>query len=300
MITQTEKAIALTLFAFAAFALSDGLRKLMSIDYPIIDILFWQGALGLVLLCLAIPFIGGMNAVLDRKNIKWQIIRGGLIALNTTFSLTAISQVPIMDAYTIFFLTPFVTCLMGVFFLKETIGAFRMLSIGFGFIGALVAFRPGFEAVNPAYLYALICVFTFSFSNMVARHMGATKSLAAYAFWPFIVLIMGIIVYRGGDIPPMHDAQFLLYAVVIGFAYGAASLTIAYAFTLAPAAVIAPYQYIQIIFALGFGYFFFGHIPDSMKMLGALIIIASGLVMFARERMQKRRTEKNKRAVLEK
>jgi drug/metabolite transporter (DMT)-like permease len=276
-------------FAFAAFAVSDGVRKIVVQDHRIEDILFWQAISGLVAVLLLAPFIGGVRVLIDRKNMKYHAIRGILIAMNTTCSLIAVSAVPIMDAYTIFFLTPFVTCVMGAILFKEHIGKFRLLSIAVGFIGAMVAFRPGFEVLHPAYGYALSCVFIFSASNMVARKIGKTQNLAAFAFWPFLILAIALLIYRGGDIPMIYDAAFFGWVFVAGVSYGLASLTIAYAFTLAPAPVIAPYQYVQIIFALGFGYFVFGNMPDVYKMTGALIIIGAGLVLFARERALKKR-----------
>lgn len=284
-----EKAIVLTLFAFMAFAVSDGVRKIVVQDYPLTDILFWQAVSGLVVLLALMPFIGGAKALLDPPNMKYQAGRGVLIAMNTTSSLLAVSVVPIMDAYTIFFLTPFVTSVMAAVLFKEHIGKFRLFAIGAGFVGALVAFRPGFEALNPAYGYALACVFIFSASNMVARKIGKTENLAAFAFWPFAMLTLALLVYRGGTLPPIYDLSFFLWMVLIGFAYGSASLTIAYAFTLAPAPVIAPYQYTQIIFALWFGYFVFGHMPDFYKVTGASIIIGAGLILFARERALKKK-----------
>ncbi|MGH1455959.1 MAG: DMT family transporter [Alphaproteobacteria bacterium] len=284
-----EKAIALTVFAFMAFAVSDGVRKIVVQDYQIVDILFWQAISGLIVLLVIMPFIGGTRALIDPPNIKYQALRGVLIAMNTTSSLIAVSAVPIMDAYTIFFLTPFVTCVMGAVLFKEYIGRFRLISIAAGFIGALIAFRPGFEVLHPAYGYALACVFIFSASSMCARKIGRTDNLLAFAFWPFVILAIALLIYRGGELPPIYGVEFFAWMVLIGLAYGLASLTIAYAFTLAPAPVIAPYQYVQIIFALGFGYFVFGHVPDGYKITGALIIIGAGLVLFARERFLKQK-----------
>ena len=288
-----EKAIGLVVFAFAAFAVSDGVRKIVVQDYPIIDILFWQAVCGLGVLLVLMPFTGGLRALIDRRNVKYQAGRGVLIAMNTTCSLLAVSAVPIMDAYTIFFLTPFVTCVMGAMLFKEHIGKYRLMSIAVGFIGALVAFRPGFEALHPAYSYAFACVFIFSASNMVARKIGRTPNLMAFAFWPFVMLIVALVIYQlvylGGHFSPIYDVMFFVWVGVAGMAYGLASLTIAYAFTLAPAPVIAPYQYTQIIFALGFGYFVFGNMPDAYKVTGAFIIIGAGLVLFARERALKKR-----------
>ncbi len=286
------KAVMLSILAFAAFSISDGLRKLMALSYDLPDILFWQAVCGLALVLIVAPFVGGRRALFNAKTMKWQCVRGIVIALNTSFSIMAISRIPIVDAYTIFFLTPFAVTLMGAVVFKEVIGKFRILSIFCGFFGAFVAFRPGFAELNPAYLYALVCVFTFSSSSILARHIGNASGLLSFALWPFLCLIAGGLIYKGGVMPVSYPLSFWCYMVVIGAAYAIAMVLISYSFTLAPASVLAPYQYTQIIFALGFGYFLFGDVPDIPKIIGASIIVGSGIFLFTRERMQEKRKRK--------
>ena len=289
---HTGKAIMLSIMAFACFSISDGLRKYMALGFDVPDILLWQAIFGIVIILMATPFQGGVSRLFNAQTIKLQFLRGVLIATNTSFSLMAISRIPIVDAYTIFFLTPFFVTLMGAVFFKETIGKFRILSILCGFFGAFVAFRPGFQELNPAYLYAFVCVFTFSSSSILARFIGRSHGLLPFAFWPFACLIIGLLVYQGGQVAFDFPVRFYAYMAIMGAAYGAAMLMIAYSFTLAPASVLAPYQYVQIIFALGFGYFLFGHVPDGFKILGSSIIVGAGIFLFARER----RLEKKKRS----
>lgn len=287
--SDTNKAILLSVLAFVAFSLSDGIRKIWSVHYDVIDILFWQGIFGfIVILCLT-PLMGGLNGLIDPKNSKWHVARGVLMALNTVLSLSAISQIPIMDAYTIFFLTPFVLSLLGVVFFKEQIGKYRFISICLGFFGAFVAFRPGFIELNSAYLFALSATVTFSLSGIISRFLGRANGLLSYGFWPFLILVSGILIYKGGDIYYSDDPMFYIYMAVAGSSYVFALLTVSYSYTLAPVAVVAPYQYTQIIFALGFGYLFFGTVPDIYKILGSAIIVGSGIWLFARERALRRR-----------
>lgn len=285
---KTNIAIFVTLLAFSAFSISDGLRKLLSQDYAVIDILFWQAACGLGFVCIAVPFMGGVKSLFNVKTLKWQLLRGCFFALNTTCSLHAISRIPMMDAYTIFFITPFVVSITAVIIFKETIGKYRAFSIICGFVGAFVAFRPGFEALNPAYFYAFACVFLFSFASIIARYIGRDNGLLSFAFWPFLCLIGGIMIYKGGDIPPLHNMEFLGYVAVIGVVYGSALILISYGYTLAAVAVVAPYQYVQIIFALGIDYFIWASVPDFYKIVGSSIIVGAGIFLFVREGMNKK------------
>ena len=283
--SDISKAIFLSVFAMACFSLSDILRKFVSQNYDILDILFWQGVFGFSVVLIVAPFMGGVKSLLNKETMKWHILRGVLIALNTFLSLMAISRVPLLDAYTIFFLSPFVVSLMGVVFLKEAIGRFRLMSILAGFVGAFIAFRPGFEAINFAYIYAFICVFTFSSASILARYIGRANGLLPFVFWPFLILISGILVYQGGTIRFDFPAPFFVYAMFMGTAYGVALIALVLSYTFAPASLVAPYQYIQIIFAVLFGYFLFGDVPDIFKIIGASVIVGAGIVLFVRERM---------------
>ncbi|MBK9586447.1 MAG: DMT family transporter [Alphaproteobacteria bacterium] len=283
---DTEKAIALSMVAFAAFSLSDALRKYTSVDYPVVAILFWQAVFGLIILAAVIPYFGGRGALFTRRNLKWHLLRGLLMAVNTSMSLTALSMVPIMDAYTIFFLTPFITTVLSIFFFKEQVGRYRMAAILCGFLGGVVAFRPGFEEIHPAYGLALACCFTFGLANLVARRIGGSGNALPFAFWPFILVLIGTYLWMGGAVP-FYDQRFMGLCLVIGFCYGLAVICVATSYTLAPTSVVAPYQYVQMLFGLLLGYLLFGHLPDAYKIAGGLIITASGLFLFWRERRRK-------------
>lgn len=287
-----QRAVVFCLLSFASFSVSDGLRKFLAHEsYSILDILFWQGIFGLILLTLASPLLGGFSSLWTSHNRKWHILRGLLMAVNTFMSISVLSQVPMMDAYTIFFLSPFVTSLLGAFAFKERIGPYRLGAIMLGFLGALVAFRPGFAELNPAYGLALISVVTFSVSSILARHMGKAQSFISFGYWTLAILVTVIFCYKGGDIP-YHNFRFLALCFVIGLAYSSAAIGIAYGFSLAPTSVVASYQYTQIIFAMLMGYFVFHDVPDFYKLLGSGVIVGSGVFFFARERRAIKRNAK--------
>lgn len=279
------KAIALSVFAYAAFTISDGLRKYVAIEYKVIDILFWQALLGIILMLVFSRYLGGVKSIYQSQHRKWHILRGVLMSCNTSCSLMAISQVPLMDAYTIFFLTPFVTTIIFAVFLKEKIGIYSISAIIAGFIGGVIAFRPGFAELHSAYLYAVACLFFFSFANLVVRYakMDGSKSKISLGFWPLLFVTIGMFIVSGGNIS-YHDIWFLGMCVVIGASYTSALIAIATSFSLAPASEIAPYQYLQFLFALILGYLLFGAIPDALKILGGCIIMGSGVFLFHRQK----------------
>ena len=277
------KAIILAILAFTAFSCSDALRKLQTIEYAVMDILFWQAIFGMGLMVIFSPLLGGIKALWRTENQKWHMARGGMTGLNTYLSLSALSILPMVDTYTIFFLSPFITCLLFIAFFGEKIGLYRWLSIFVGFTGVVIAFRPGFETLGFAHLLALSCCFTFAFSNIFARYAGKKSALISFGFWPFFFVAVSVYILTGGQVE-YYNIKFLMVCMAIGFFYGTGLIMIASSFTLADASVISPFQYTQLIFALGFGYFLFGNIPDTMKIFGALVTTASGLFFFYRQK----------------
>lgn len=289
-----EKGVITALLAMFFFSMSDGTRKMIAVHgIPVDHTLFWQGIFALIALILVSPFMsGGLKAVFTRQKLGWHMARAVLIALNTTFSIIAVSNIPMMDAYTIFFLTPFVTTILGMLIFKERFGISRWAAIFCGFLGAFVAFRPGFAELHWAYGFACACVFTFAFSSIIARYIGTGNGVMGFGIWPLFLLLSGLTIYHGGGIPPLHDSYFLTLCAIGGTCYGLALVLISLAYTLAPTSVIAPYQYVQIIFALGFGYLVFHDYPDAFKIVGAGIIIGSGIFLFIRERIVKAKQQK--------
>lgn len=283
------KAIALSICAYGAFTVSDGLRKYVAVEYKVIDILFWQALFGIGLMLVFSKYLGGAKSIYQSHYRNWHVLRGVLMALNTSCSLMAISQVPLMDAYTIFFLTPFVTTIIFAVFLKEKIGIYSISAIIAGFIGGVIAFRPGFAELHSAYLYAVACLFFFSFANLVVRYskMSGSKSKISLGFWPLFFVVIGTFIVSGGNVP-YHNFWFLGMCGIIGLSYTTALILIATSFSLAPASEIAAYQYLQFLFALIMGYFLFGTFPDAFKILGGSIIMGSGIFLFHRQKRKAR------------
>ena len=122
----TSRAILFSVIAFAAFAISDGMRKILTVEYDVLDILFWQSSLGILFILIFGLLAKNGGRFFVREVFHLQVARGLLMAANTALSLWAISKMPIVDAYTIYFLTPFVVSLMGAFFFKEKIGVYRL------------------------------------------------------------------------------------------------------------------------------------------------------------------------------
>ncbi len=279
---NTVTGIALSAFAFAAFSTSDAMRKYLSLDYSIIDVLFWQALLGIFLLMLFSPWLGGIKRTVGTKKLKWHVLRGLAMAANTAGALYVISQIDLAEAYVIFFLAPFVTAIMAIIFFHEKVGPYRIGAIVAGFIGGLVALRPGFNELEAGHLAAIIPILSFSAANLLAKHLGKEETRFSLGFFPLFFVLITTLILKGGTpvIPPPEDVW--LFGGV-GLIYTVALVSIAMSFTYAPAATVAPYQYTQFVWALFLGYVFFDEFPDAFMFLGAAIIVGAGLFLWWRE-----------------
>lgn len=280
---NVKKAVLYAIFTYAMFVLSDAMRKILVTDYHIATIMFWQMAMGVVLMLAWSLYRRDYKRLIGYGAVKKHMIRGVLFAFNTTFSIMAIQHLPITDVYTLFFLAPFVIAVAGVVFLNEKISTAALISIAGSFIGALIAFRPGFETLVFGHLSALVCVFLFAAANILVRFIGHENGLLAFAFWPFVFLLIGVVVLQPDKIIWIGELSFLIPVLIAAIAYAVAQSTISYSFTLAPAAVVAPYQYVAIIFAIAFDYYVLDKMPDVFKLTGAAIIVLSGVFLFVQK-----------------
>ncbi|MBX2833859.1 MAG: DMT family transporter [Micavibrio sp.] len=282
--SKSYHAILICIAGFIGFSLSDALRKYLALSIDIPDILFWQAALGLVFLLIFSPLVGGVSSLYKAKNMKWLILRGLIMAANTYLAMNALAAIPLMDANTIWFMMPFVTSLFSAVLFGEKLGPKRLAAIAIGFLGGVIAFRPGFTELGPGYLFAFASMFTFTFSNLIAKKAGGGRNLLPYGVYP-LSFVMLLSLYLNDwqialDFPP------LIWGImfIVGAVYAMGLMLVSLAFQMGDASVIAPYQYTQGFWALFYGYIIFGDVPDIFKIIGASVIVGSGLFFFWRER----------------
>ena len=203
--------------------------------------------------------------------------------------VAGLRYLPLPTAAAISFTAPIIVTALSPFMLREQVGAWRWGAVAAGFIGALVIVRPGVASENWAGLLTL----------------AGAASAALYQ----IVFAAFCRARSGGDLDHLHGARRVrLTAIPLPFVWqtpatlwdvavflslglfgGFGHYFMVRAFELAPAPVIAPFNYVQLVSATGLAYLFFGHLPDTWTWIGASIIVASGIVILHRERVAARR-----------
>ena len=195
---------------------------------------------------------------------------------------------PLADSTAIFFAEPLILTAMSALFLGERIGWRRVLAVLVGFIGALIVIRPSFETFGLPALLSLLAAFCFALYLTMTRRLAKTESAQAMQFWVclFGMLILSALMAVSGQIgwevmrPSWPTIEAWGWLLGLGMIATTAHMLAIRAFQLAPASVLAPFQYLEILGATLLGTIIFGDLPDGLTGLGITIIVGAGLYVF--------------------
>jgi drug/metabolite transporter (DMT)-like permease len=224
---------------------------------------------------------GGI-ARLRTRRLQLHVLRGLCGLAGGLLAFYAYSQLPLADAYSIIFATPLLITALSVPILGEQVGWRRWSAVGIGFLGVLIMLQPGAAPIGPGSIAALAAACCSAFSILLVRKLSTTESTAAIALYSnlTVVVAMGALLPFGMTVPNLPD--FLLMAAS-GLVGGTALLVLIAAYRRAPAALVAPFQYSQMVWAIAIGFLIWRDVPDPAKLLGAAIVAASGLFILYRE-----------------
>jgi drug/metabolite transporter (DMT)-like permease len=217
------------------------------------------------------------------RNMPLQLARGLCLFGSTYFNFQALQTMQLGETITITFAAPMVIAALAGPLLGEWAGWRRWAAIVVAFIGVLIIARPGFGAINPGLPYSITAMLSYSLYVLLTRRMAATESPESLIF--FSALAPAILMSPAIAQATIPDTPFqILLLLMLGFFGGLGHYLIVLAYRRASTAALAPYPFLQIIWMLAFGYFFFKQFPDVYTLCGATIIIGSGLYVVHRER----------------
>lgn len=213
---------------------------------------------------------------------RLQVTRGFVAAGSATCFIFAVNYVPLADAVAISFVAPFMVTLMGAMILREPVGLRRWAAVTLGFIGCLIVIRPGMGVVHPAAGLVLIAAALFAVRQIISRALSDTDSTAttiAYtAFVGSAALTLPLpFVWQWPN--PQQLAILVGIATLAAFA----EIAVIKALELAMAVVVAPVQYMLMIWGTFYGWLLFDQLPDGWTWAGTAIIVATGVYTLWRE-----------------
>ncbi|MEC9344959.1 MAG: DMT family transporter [Pseudomonadota bacterium] len=227
-----------------------------------------------------------------------QALRGLLVALTSLFFFAALAYMPIADAVAIAFVQPLMLTLISRFFLGEAVGWRRLSAVAVGFAGALLVIRPSFAETGWPALLPVAAALSYSIYLALMRRMMQAGDAVEMQFWAgtAAAIIMGLALVAGhgtGFADSVFEVRWpdqreTLMLLALGAVGTTGQMLVVLAFRRAPAGVLAPFQYLEIISATALGLVLFGDFPDLTTWAGVGLVIGSGLYVYHRERMQAR------------
>lgn len=221
-------------------------------------------------------------------NLKIQLARSLLLLLMTLASFLALKHLQMAQVTSIGFATPLLVAALSVPILKEVVGFHRWSAILVGFLGVLLVVRPGMDGMHWAMLVLLGGITCYSFYLILTRQIAGKEDPVTSVFYTalFGAIFMSLPMPWVWQTPQTGQAwAFMLLTGIFG---GFAHFLIIIAHQYAPASLLAPFYYTQIVWSVLVGFIAFGDKPDGFTIAGAGVVIASGLYLMARERRTKR------------
>jgi drug/metabolite transporter (DMT)-like permease len=264
--------------------MNDGLVKWVSGDYQVGQILAFRGAAALILIAGVLLWRGEFN-ILQVKYPKAQLIRAVLMIASTFLFVNGLRRMPLAETIAIAFVGPiFVTALAPVI-LSERVGWRRWAAVLVGFAGVIVILRPGGGELNWAALLPAGAALCGASRDLLTRGISHGEASGTTLFYSTlgVALAGAVMMPFGWQTPAVGDlGLFALAGLLLSVAHFLHIET----FRFAEAAVVAPFKYSSLLWAMVIGFLIWGDIPDSRTLLGAALLVGSGLYIFHREGRQ--------------
>lgn len=266
------------------FTVNDACMKALSDELPLFQALFLRGVATSVLLYALARSMGRLDFRQTRRDWALIVLRTLAEVGSAYFFLTALFHMPLANVSAVLQALPLTVTLAGALFLGEAVGWRRLSAILVGFAGVMLIVRPGTEGFNFYSIHALIAVILVTVRDLTARALPRRVPTMTVA----LIAALGVTVVMGGasmaiDWAPLSakaTAQLAgaTIAVVAGYIFSVSAMRVG------EVAIVSPFRYTSLLWALILGFLVFGDWPSWATLVGAAIIVASGVYTFARER----------------
>ncbi|GAB4533989.1 MAG: DMT family transporter [Roseibium sp.] len=279
--TAALKGLIAALAAFAIFSTHDALIKALGGSYPAFQIVFFSILFAFV--PMSILMLADRAVDNFRPRHPWLVLlRSFLTIISMSCSFFAFTALPLAEVYALLFAMPLLITALSVPLLGETVRAQRWAAVVVGLVGVLIVLRPGVTELSLGHLAALTAACANSLATILVRKLGGRERSAVLILYPMLLAMIAMSMTLPVVYVPVKLVDLGMMAA-IGFLSVIAQTFLIGAYRAAPAAVVAPLQYSQIIWAAVFGVLFFAETPDMYVAIGSSVIIASGIFVVWRE-----------------
>ena len=273
--------IGLMMLGIFSFSLNDALGKWLAEQYPASQVLLFRSIAALIVL-LPIVARQGFRQIVAPVRPRLQLIRAVLAAVETGMFYVAVAYLPLADTMTYYLAGPIYVTLLAAIFLREQVGWRRWTAVIVGFLGVVLALRPSAASLSWPTLIALAGSLIYAVFLTITRSLRGTPD-SVMALWQLAAALVIGVVAAPFTWTPFHRWYDVGLLALLGVVALFAIICINRSLSLAQASVVVPFQYSMIIWAIVFGYVFFGDVPHWLTLAGAAVIIGAGLFIFFRE-----------------
>ena len=275
--------IGLVSLTYLVFSLLDGSAKWLVSVMPLIMVVWIRFATHVLVAGVVLFPLRGL-ALVRTQHLRWHIVRAAMFVAMTGINFWALQYLQLTVTSSIFFSVPLIIALISASVLGEKLDAGKWVPIVAGFAGVLVIVRPWGAEFHPAMLASVVNALMYAAFMMMTRRLAAYDSPETIQYLPAVGATIGLAPFAFAAWEWPDGWLEWTVACLMGVLGGLGHYLLALAHRYAPASVIAPFLYQQVIYMALFGYLVFGDVPSAWVWLGAAIVVASGLYLFSRER----------------
>ncbi|MBT9386347.1 DMT family transporter [Pseudooceanicola sp. CBS1P-1] len=272
------------LLAYAIYSTHDVVVKLLGADYSSFQIVFYSVLFGFPVTSVML-MRDSKPGTLIPVHPWWMVARTLFTVISNSAAFYAFHVLPMADAYSIFFATPLLITVISIPLLGETVRIHRWLAVFVGLLGVGIVLNPGGATLNSGHFAAMTAAFCSAFASVIVRKIGHEERGVVMLLYPMVAnfVLMGLLmIVWPANYTPVTGQHMLGFASIAALSI-TAMLCIIQAYKAGEAAIVAPMQYSQIIWATGYGILFFDQFPGANVGVGATLIIGSGIYIVWRE-----------------
>ena len=279
---QTVKGIFALILATLLFASQDAITKHLIATMPVAQLMFVRYFFFALFALVYASRKTRLRHVFHSYWPKLQFLRGLLIAGEMALFAYTLKYLGIAEMHTIFACFPLIITVLSVPILGEQVGWRRWLAVSVGFIGTLIIIQPGSGVFSPFAMTALACALMFAIYNIITRKVSRQDSLETSLLYFGVVGFVFTLLAVPFFWQPMSNSE-ILWLLMISIISIFSHLLLIKSLELAPAVILQPFNYFILVWAMVIGYSFYGEVLDTTTLIGASLVIGSGVYIARRE-----------------
>lgn len=277
--------IGLIVLAILSFSILDAIAKYLSSSLPTLQIA-WIRFVSHVFLALVMFQVWKKPSLLKTRRPILQVVRAFCLLGTTVFNFLAVRYLQLAETTAIMFAAPFVITALAGPMLGEWAGMRRWAAIIVGFIGVLIVTQPGLGGMHWAAIYSVSAMSFYAVYAILTRKLTATDSSAGMLLISGVVAAIAMAPFGLAVWEPPQDAWTWILLCSTGIFGAGGHFLFILAHRIAPAPLLAPFMYIQIVWMIALGFLVFADVPTFSTLAGSAVVVASGLYILYRERVK--------------